>query len=232
MNETLKRECMEVLAERASFYRLLSSLYYREVDDDLLARLDALRVDEADLDEEMAAGYRELLRYLARRGPDARTDLAVDYARAFCAAGTYEGDAACPYESIYTSEEGLVMQEARDEVRALFLAHGVNVSEEVHEPEDHVSFELEFMAVMSERAAQALEAGDVQALAEALHTSGAFAQDHLLNWFDAWGERVDACTEQRFYPAVFKITRSYVRNDRELVAQMEDVLGTCDERHA
>lgn len=225
MNNTLMQECQEILAERASFYRLLSSLYFREVDEDILRRLDALCIDEDDLDDEMACGFRELSRYLSRRGPDARTDLAVDFAHVFLAAGTYEGDAACPYESIYTSESGLVMQEARDEVRAVYLSQGVNIDERVHEPEDHVSFELDFMAIMSDRASAALREGDAGACLDALKLQRTFAEDHLLGWFDAWGQRISECADQRFYPAVFKITRAYVRDDVALLLDMEQALG-------
>lgn len=225
MNDVLTQECQEVLAERASFYRLLSSLYFREVDDAVLERLGALGVDASELDEEMAQGFGQMARYLSLRGPDARTDLAVDYARVFLAAGTYEGDAACPYESIYTSEDGLLMQEARDEVVGLFAAWGAGVDKCVHEPEDHVSFELDFMAYLADRAAEALASGDEKLCARALTSSREFAQRHLLNWFDAWGKRIVACAEQPFYPALFKITRAYVREDVALLADMMRAVG-------
>lgn len=232
MNDVLTQECQEMLAERASFYRLLSSLYFHEVDDEILERLNALCIDTSELDEDMAEGFRKLSRYLSLRGPDARTDLAVDFARAFLAAGTYEGEAACPYESIYTSEEGLIMQEARDEVCAIYMSQGVDVSSEVHEPEDHVSFEFDFMAIMADRAADVLAAGDASLCGRLLLVSREFAENHLLNWFDAWGQRIASCTEQPFYPALFEITRAYVRDDVLLLADMEHVLALGDVKGA
>lgn len=224
MNKEIKQECREALIDRASFYRLLSSLYFTEVTDELLENLAALRMSEEDLSDDLARGFRELAHYLTRRGPDARTDLAVDYAHVFLAAGAYDGNTACPYESIYTSEEGLVMQEARDEVRAVYLSQGIDIDANVHEPEDHVSFELDFMAFMSDRAVEALDANDAESCCKALAVQLDFALSHLLNWFDPWGKSIEAHAEQGFYPALFKITRAYVREDVELLGQMQSVI--------
>ena len=45
-----------------------------------------------------------------------RQELAVDFAGSILAAGSYEERRATPYESVFTSETGLLMQEARDDV--------------------------------------------------------------------------------------------------------------------
>ena len=63
---------------------------------------------------DMREGYR----------PAPADDLAVDYARVFLGAGEANGKAAYPYESVYTSPEGLVRQEARARVRAIYAAGG------------------------------------------------------------------------------------------------------------
>ena len=97
-------------------------------------------------------------RYLARRGPDARQDLAVDYARVFLAAGVYEGETAVPYESVYTSPEGILMQDSRDEVVRAYRRWGLAIPRDLNVPEDHLAFELEFMGRLSERIAAGLGA--------------------------------------------------------------------------
>lgn len=224
MDERLAEEFREAFVQRAAFYRVLASIYFKEVTDEVIGRLDRMPVpDEADAPA-LCAAMRELKRYLVRKGPDPRTDLAVDYARAFLAAGVYEGDAACPFESIYTSEERLIMQDARDEVRAVYLANGVNVDQGLHLPEDHLSFELEFMAIMSDRAAALLPGtgftGDLEGLARNLRTQRAFAQEHIANWLPAFEKQVVALTEQGFYPAVTHIAQAYVDDDVALLGEM------------
>ena len=64
----------------------------------------------------IAEGFEDIRRYLRKCDTGTRQELAVDYAHTFLAAGNYESFAATPYESVFTSETGLLMQDARDEV--------------------------------------------------------------------------------------------------------------------
>ncbi len=132
---------------RAAFYRTLASFYFKELDQDGIDRLAAsdLAAIEAD-DALMRAGYADMAAYLARRDGGTRQELASDFACALLAAGSYEERRATPYESVFTSESGLLMQEARDDVYRLFCEQHLAVDEALRTPEDHLSFELEFMA--------------------------------------------------------------------------------------
>lgn len=217
--ETIDEYC-EILSERSGFYRLLAGFYFKEVTDDLINALTAFPVPDLDRESLLYQGYREMKTYLVRRGPDPRTDLAVDYARVFLSAGTYEGEAANPYESIYTSEEGLIMQDARDEVRLIFIRQGVSVDESLNLPEDHLSFELEFMAIMSEKALALVQEKRFTELAENLRVQSSFIDDHLENWLPDLQQRIEGCAQQRFYPAICMITRGYVGEDKKLLGDM------------
>lgn len=213
------------MGERSGFFRLLSSLYFKEVDDDFIAALKALPAELSQEEGMLGEGFAELRGFMAHKGPDPRTDLACDYARVFLAAGMFEGDAGCPFESIYTSEDKLIMQEARDEVRAIYLQNAVNVDESLHLPEDHLSFELEFLAIMGDRAADSARKGDAGALLANLRVQRDFEDEHLLNWIGDLAERVEELSRFRFYPAVMRITRGYLEQDcallDELVGQLE-----------
>ena len=57
--------------------------------------------------------------YLSQADGTVLTELAVDYVRAFIGSGNDGFSAAYPYESVYTSPKRLMMQDARDEVRAV-----------------------------------------------------------------------------------------------------------------
>lgn len=222
------QELSELFADREAFYRLMSSLFFKEVSEELIGTLEGLPapVDDGSL---FAQGWRELKFYLARKGPDARTDLAVDYARAFLAAGVLEGTAACPFESIYTGEEPLIMQEARDDVRALFISQGVNVDEALHLPEDHLSFELEFLAIMSDRAVEACAQEDEATLVQNITLQHTFLRDHILNWLPLLEENLIAVARQKFYPAVLRITEGYAQLDEELLADLLKEFDASDE---
>ena len=206
-------EFSEACQQRASMYRVLSSVYFKEVTDEFIKRIEALPLPDEQDAPELLGAMRELKRYLLHKGPDPRTELAVDYAHVFLAAGVYEGDAACPCES-----------------------NGVDVDHELHLPEDHLAFELEFLAIMSDRVAEmlapdasgpegALAGGELlKTLESNIVTQRTFVGDHLLNWLPKLEEKVVELSAQGFYPAMMHLTQAYVACDAALLDEMIGVV--------
>lgn len=128
---------------------------------------------------------------------------------------------AFPYESVYTSPEHLLMQDARDEVLAAYRAAKVVLVDEACEPEDHLAFELEFMQLLGERAAEALEAGDDGSCANLLEARRAFLEEHLLNWVPDFADDVQRVARTGFYRALADIVLGVLETDQ---AFLEDVL--------
>ena len=111
--------------------------------------------------EYVGAGYATVKEYLRHRDSGTRQELAVDYARVFLCAGMYEQLMAPPYESVYTSEEHLLMQDARDSAVAFYLGEELGLpARATPRRRMHLSFEFQFMAKLIERAGAALDAGD------------------------------------------------------------------------
>lgn len=206
---------------RAAFYRMLASLYFAELTDEGIERLratdwDALALGVPEADE----GLRAMATYLARCGSAGRQELAVDFAGAILAAGSYEERCATPYESVFTSETGLLMQEARDDVYRYYCEAEIGVDPTLQTPEDHFSFECEFMAALAERTADALEGGDPARAAELTATQASFHRDHLANWVDDLCDTLTACARTRFYRGVAQLTRSFIHEDTTLLAEL------------
>ena len=213
-------ELSEEILERASFYRFLSSLFFKEVTDEFILNLKKLPKELCDEEGLLGQGYRELRKFMVRRGPDPRTDLAAEYAHIFLAAGVSEGDAGCPFESIYTSKEKLMMQDARDQVLKIYVEQGVNVDANLHLPEDHLSFELEFMAIMSERLAELINNNDTDKVDENIAVQRAFIQEHLQNWLPSLEARVTDMAQFLFYPAIMHITQGFIDKDAAFLADL------------
>lgn len=232
MQNHIVNQITQDMRQRSEFYRLLASLYFKEVSEDTIASLRALPAELSEEDSRLGRGFSELRSCMAHCGPDPRTDFACDYARIFLAAGMYRGDAGCPFESIYTSEEKLVMQDARDEVVAIYRANEIDVDESLHLPEDHLSFELEFIAILSDRASLLVSSGDIEGFADNLETQISFIDAHLLNWLDDLEGRVVELARQRFYPAVMHITQGFIEQDRLLLDEYRRIakeeLGNAD----
>ena len=176
-------EYVELMTSRENMYRFLGRLYFVEVDENLFDHLKKMIFPSETGVEGLDEGYRLLNKYLQNAGKtDPLTDLAVDYARVFLGAGIYEGTVANPYESVYTSPERLIMQEARDEVLAAYLAKGLEVETDYNIPEDHIALEFEFMAHMCAEAKGALEDKNWAGFGESLAEQKEFLHNHLLNW--------------------------------------------------
>lgn len=217
----------ESAAAREAWYRLLSSLYFAEIDQEGLDRMaEAVRQDAVD-EGSLSEGFYDIAAYLKHRGKGTRQELAVDFASCMLAAGSYEERRPTPYESVFTSESGLLMQEARDDVYRLFCEARVGVDEALRMPEDHLSFECEFMAVKAHEQAHALERGDVAAALDALGAQEQFHRRHLLNWIDAYCDCLEACASTRFYRGVAKLTRGFVHAD---AAYIGDSIAALSER--
>lgn len=226
MDGNLYQEIADISEERNSFYMLMYVLFYKEATEEQIAALEA-RACALTFEEEsaLAAGWRELALCLKRKGPDPRTDFAVDYARCMLSAGIINGEAAVPFESIYTSKERLTHQEARDKVRAIYIANGVTVDQELNLPEDHLAFELEFLAIMADRAHELALVEDHEGLLANLACQRSFIGDHILNWISAFEENLAACALTKFYVALTHIVQGFLEQDAILLDEAIELLG-------
>lgn len=191
---------------RAQLYGLLSRLYRVEVDAPLLDALKALRFPAA-ANETLAEGYSMLTAFLSGCGGDVLDDLAVDYATVFLAAGSADGKAANPCESIYTSPKKIFMQEAWEDVCRIYAEKGLTKNDRHADlMEDHLALELEFMSTLVKRRDPAAEQ--------------AFLEAHLLNWLPDFLADVDRYAATDFYKAVTRITLGFLQMEHELLAAL------------
>lgn len=210
---------------RANIYRFLARIYRSEVTEQLLSDMKDVTLPEAGEGETFAEGAAELRMFLKRPGIDPRTDLAVDYARVFLGAGIADGSAAYPYESVYTSPEKLMMQDARDEVVALYKGHGLAVEGTGDEPEDHIAFELDFMAHLIGEGTACARESDLAGLARSLGQQRTFLHDHLQNWVGRFCGDVVQYASTSFYPAIAKMTEGFISMDSDLIDELIAEVG-------
>ena len=219
----------ELCALRAQVYRMLGSLYFTELTDEQISSLAEVDYDAfSGLDPELASGAKEIERALRHVNSSTREDLAVDYAHTFLAAGAGKTEGrAVPYESVFMDEGGLLMGPSRDGVYKMMLKEGVLPDAALRVPDDHLSFECEFMATMADRAAAAFEAGELERARECVDVQKDFRSAHLARWIDAFCEAVDATCRTRFYRGVSMMTRAFVRFDDELLAESAGMLAAA-----
>ena len=222
-NDALPADLADNLVEfcenRGRVYALLSRCYETEVD---AAFAEAL-AGEASLDSDdpaLAEGFAALQADLAGCDEDALEQLAVVFDRAFFGMGPRTAQKAFPYESVYTSEGGLMMQDAYAEVLHVYRDAGFAKDPGFKEPEDHLAVELAFVSLLCGRAVEALRAGDAAGAERHLGAQLAFVREHLLNWIDRFCSDVRKAAEGGFYFDLATFTEAYLRADEAALADV------------
>ena len=219
-----------LMRDRAAMYAFLGRIFKREVDEEMLGQLRAMRYPQGSDDPRVNEAFRRMYQFMRRAREDVLDVLAVDYARTFLGSGILNGNAAFPYESVYTSEKALVMQEARDEVLAIYRANGMDKDPAWTDPEDHLALELEFMGVLCERTADALEtetsddahAADPVAL---VATQYGFLVLHLLRWVPRFCVDVPRYCTSDLYAAAAQLLEAYLQDDQALLEDIAQASG-------
>lgn len=208
MEKVEATDIMAISDLRAAFYRFLASIYKDELTQEQIE--DVAAMAPGDFDGPLGEGLRLVSTSLASRNSGVRQRLAVDFARVFLGAGHYEKITAPPYESVFTSPERLLMQDARDDVVRFYRQAEFAVSSQAHMPEDHVSFEFQFMAELIDRMARAQRAGDQEAVQVAIALQQRFFRAHVANWIPAFCDAVEAHCSTDFYRGIASATRGFV----------------------
>ena len=223
--EGTNTDIAQLMRSRATIYGLLGRIFEREANADFLAQLRDMHYPQNSENPAFNDAFKRLYAFMRHAREDVLSVLAVDFARAFLGSGVLHGDAAFPYESVYTSEHNLLMQDARDQVLATYHANGMDAPTEWRDPEDHLALELEFMRILCERTAEAVEgSGDYDA-ATLIGTQYSFLVLHLLNWAPRFC--IDAqrfCTSD-FYRASAALLDAHLCDERALLEDIAEASG-------
>jgi TorA maturation chaperone TorD len=120
-------------------------------------------------------------------------DLAVDYAAIYLT----HAYRSAPYESVWRDEEHLMMQAPTFDVRAFYNRHGFEVDNWRHMPDDHLSHQLRFTALLLSRGNE--------------REASRFLRTHLMTWLPKFTSRVSARAQTHFYAALAELTHACVQ---------------------
>lgn len=194
-------DCQRESEQRGLNYTFLSNMFLEEVTEEFLRHMK----------EQCSLLEGEWERYAAGLPSEdlgvARTEAAADFAALLL---NMSADPVFPYESVYMSEERLLMRRARDEVLALYRGEGFMCTETLNVPEDHVGIEMEFMARLCDREAKAYAAGDSRAAQAVRGAQRAFLHDHLMKWVPRLCDDLAARAGTGLYRGLAETTRLYL----------------------
>jgi TorA maturation chaperone TorD len=228
---TSKEALVETLVGRAASYRMFSRLLLKPLSEqeiENIAASDYISVAKAlEGTGLLAEGFNDMGRALRRRHTGTRQQLATDFTMCFDGVETTGEQVAVPYASVFLSEKALFNQEPRHEVYRLYRSEALKLKEGIDLPEDHLSFELEFLAILSERTAQALEQGERDKAFHDLELSQEFINEHILNWLGLFTDRATQILKTRFYRGVLKAIEGYLELDLATIADLLEAVANA-----
>lgn len=131
--------------------------------------------------------------------------ITVEYARLFVGARRV---AAPLWESVYFNRERMVFQKQTFQVREAYRAYGLQADRFGHEPDDHLSNELLFVAKLAHEARRCVEHDDDSGTASVMGDLLEFLQNHLLAWVGTWSELTFEKATNDFYRGYALLVRA------------------------
>lgn len=124
---------------------------------------------------------------------------------------------AYPAESPWIVEDKLTHQEPMFQIRGWYQRYGLVVDDAQKRTEDHLVFQLQFLAHLFEHAGRDGTPG-----VELLREAARFLDEHLLLWIFDFSSRVaKRCTEQ-YHAGLVLVTAAYLDEVRDLLATFLD----------
>ena len=120
------------------------------------------------------------------------------------------GLAATPYETEYDPLASVRKGHRLADLLGFYEAFGFGLAEGRGEFPDYIAVELEFMALLLLKTAQAQLEGREEARAVSLEATRKFLADHLAAWVGAFADRVEAATEEGFYRLAARFLRAFL----------------------
>ncbi len=141
--------------------------------------------------------------------------LGAAHARLFAGAGGFE--AASPYRSVYSSERGLLCQQATAEMERVLRQHRLRLETSVCEPSDHLSIQLEVMAQLALRLTEAADKGSTR-LRQMEDEQADFLSGQLLAWLPDFCLRVLDLDAQGYYAGLASVLLCVVQQDLDFLS--------------
>lgn len=214
-----------VFEYRTNWYRYVAQLFKNAPNREIILAIRENGFPCLSEEEECTASAERAK--TALNGSIEKVELAVatDYAAVFLGITQHKNKFASPYESVYMSNSRLVMQDARDQVLACYREQGLASKESLHEPEDHIYLELQFVGELSERTVGKIREGNVPGVIELASYQSKFIEDHLLNWIPDFVQNIEKYAKSAFYPAVGTCMLTSIQADRHYLDELCDAAG-------
>lgn len=218
MTTSNKAEFKQLMLNRRNLYHFFARFFQKEIDADFFESLRHIEFP-AEREENALTEFQDALlrlnEYFEYDAGETLDDLAADYAKTFLGAGSADGAAAFPYESVYTSPKRIMMQDAWNQVCDIYETKGIERNEAANDLlEDHIAMEMEFMAYLCDETSQYTET------LAGLEEQREFLNKHLLNWAPEFCLDIKVHADTEFYRMVGQLTTGFLQLDSFILDKM------------
>lgn len=142
--------------------------------------------------------------------------LGAAHAKLFYGVGGHE--TASPYRSVYSSERGVLCQQATAEMERVLRQHRLRLEDKVCEPSDHLSIQLEVMAQLALRYVEAAT-NSSSALTSLQSEQAEFLSTQLLSWLPAFSKRVVEMDDLGFHAGLARALQAVLEQDHAYLVE-------------
>lgn len=121
------------------------------------------------------------------------------------------------YETGYRGDGVFQQSAVMADIAGFYRVHGLRAGGEERERLDHITVELEFMAVVAKKEVWALEAGDSENASICRDTAAAFLAEHLGCWGPAFGLRASMVSSDPWYAALAEFLVAWLEQDLDIM---------------
>lgn len=114
------------------------------------------------------------------------------------------------YETAYRGDDIFQQADLLADVAGFYKAHGLRAGGSERERPDHITVELEFMAVLAKKTVQAVRLGRSESAEICHEMSALFLRDHLGCWAPGFGRRVATMTASPWYRNLGELLAAWV----------------------
>ncbi len=200
--------------ERSGLYGFLAEVFRAEPSPDLLRK-----IKDPGFAEVLAAAGVHLSEELAHQPEDVLLeDLAVEYTRLFLGPGRH----VRPFAATYLDGAGASLCGLTTIwVRGFMASAGFALAPRHRNLPDHIFVELEFMARLTLREAEAVEAGDAAAAGRNRRIQREFLETHLDRWMPRFCGCAGEHAELNFYRELARLAGHFLDSELAAFAQTE-----------
>lgn len=114
------------------------------------------------------------------------------------------------------------MQEARDEMFKSLVSEGLAIEDSFNMPEDHISFQFQYMARLLDQESKSWQEGCLEGAAAANEKSERFFNNHLMNWVPTFCLEAKSLARTSFYRGLCECTDAWLRLESRSYGEASD----------